>query len=61
MIFGPRVEGCTARPIKSDCMAICEEEEVGQAGGGEGEVGQAGQLDGQGYWPVLGEEGPVPD
>ena len=23
MIFGPRVEGCTARPIKSDRMAIC--------------------------------------
>ena len=23
VIFGPRVEGCTARPIKSDCMAVC--------------------------------------
>ena len=23
MIFGPRVEGCTARPIKSDRTAIC--------------------------------------
>ena len=25
VIFGPRVEGCTARPIKSDRMAICVE------------------------------------
>ena len=23
VIFGPGVEGCTARPIKSDRMAIC--------------------------------------
>ena len=23
-MFGPRVEGCTARSIKSDRMAICE-------------------------------------
>ena len=23
MIFGPRVKGCTDRPIKSDRMAIC--------------------------------------
>ena len=24
MIFGPRAEGCTARPIKFDRMAICD-------------------------------------
>ena len=33
---------------------------MGQAGGGEGEVGEAGQLDGQSHWPVTGQEGPVP-
>ena len=25
VIFGPRVKGCTALPLKSDCMAICED------------------------------------
>ena len=31
------------------------------SGGGEGEVGQAGQLDGQGHRKVTGQEGPVLD
>ena len=38
------------------CQAGREEEEEGQAGGGEWEVGEAGLLDGQGHWPVLGQE-----
>ena len=51
MIFGQRVEGCSARPIKSDRMAICEEQGKRKEQGLEAHQGRGTKVAGLWHCP----------